>query len=71
MTQDYIQDITIASFIPGYRVKLLNIRLVNDDVHEERERFSVQLRNPVGVRLTDSTAVIWIKDDDGKISCSC
>ncbi|XP_072022139.1 uncharacterized protein [Amphiura filiformis] len=40
------------------------VRLLDDNRHEQREEFTIQLVNPIGATITSGTAMVTIKDND-------
>ena len=62
---DYIETVGSLTFSPGETAKLIKVQIVDDNIHEEAEDFSVTLSNPVGATLgSPSQAFVIISDDD-------
>ena len=68
---DYERRETIFTFSSGGQLSFTETVLVlDDDVVENTERFSVGLSAPpgeTGLTLPDDPAVVYIVDDDGKL----
>ena len=67
--QDYSSTLTSVVFSPGGPSQMcVSIPIMNDDIFETEEIFTVILDNLDGTTPTDpSTASIVIVDDDGKL----
>jgi len=61
---DYTGRAGSMTFAPGQTQKIRAIQLVNDNLGEDLESFSLVLSNPVGAELANSTSNINIIDDD-------
>lgn len=65
---DYIFSTTTVRMEVGETAKTVRVWLVDDEVPEALESFSLVLENPVDVFLREpSRSVVWIKSDDGLI----
>lgn len=51
---------------PDQTIVILTIQILNDNILEENESFTVQLEAGEHVRILDDVATIQIVDDDGK-----
>jgi hypothetical protein len=75
---DYTAQSQILIFAPGQVSKALAIQLVNDELDEDNETFTVNLTNPQGAIITndpqtgrfEGTGVVTIQDDDSSPSIS-
>lgn len=63
-TADYTASSGTLTFSPGQTSKTIPITIVNDNLYEQPESFSIVLSNPSNVTLQTTTATITIKDDD-------
>ena len=64
---DYIPKEVQLTFLPGDFEKTMSISLVDDDIMECQESFSVIVHSPVSdlrVELPNSTATVFVIDDD-------
>jgi hypothetical protein len=61
---DYVTAIRRVTFAPGEASKAVSISIINDAYQEGSESFSVNLSNPAGATLTQSTATVTIADND-------
>ena len=62
--EDYTAASGSLTFAPGETSKTFTVTVVDDDLKEEDETFTVVLSNPVNAALTDSTATGTINNDD-------
>jgi predicted extracellular nuclease/Ca2+-binding RTX toxin-like protein len=62
---DYLAVNGTVSFAPSETVKTISVPIVGDTVPEANETFTVNLSNPVGATMPDSSAVGTITNDDG------
>ena len=62
---DYIRRATHLEFEPGILTRTFHVPLVNDDLGESGETFTVDLFEPEGVIIRDQTGFGTIIDDDG------
>ncbi|MGH1492835.1 MAG: Calx-beta domain-containing protein, partial [Acidimicrobiales bacterium] len=61
---------TTVTFNPGQTSQVVSIGIIGDTVQEAAsESFFVNLSNPVGAVILDSSATVTIIDDDGSIVC--
>jgi len=51
-------------FAPDETKKVIEIKIIGDEVRENKETFEVKLYNPINVKLAQETASITIEDDD-------
>ena len=63
---DYQAASGTLSFAPGAGAQTLSVTLVDDEVDESLERFTVNLSHPGNAALDDAAAIGRIADDDGK-----
>ena len=65
--EDYQGVLITAQFLPHHSpVLVVRINILDDDLHEGAERFTVELTAfDISVVLVYSIAEIWIEDDDG------
>jgi hypothetical protein len=62
---DYKAPETTKVYFPaGIKTQAFNVYLINDRVRREDRKFSVTTKNPTGVALTKSTAVVRIINDN-------
>ncbi|MDB4511903.1 hypothetical protein N9060_00430 [Arenicella sp.] len=62
---DYIGRLGTMTFAPGQTQKVRNIQLLDDNLGEATESFSLLLSNPVGATLDQAVGEVTILDDDG------
>ncbi|MDB4511902.1 hypothetical protein N9060_00425 [Arenicella sp.] len=62
---DYTGRVGTMTFAPGQTQKVRTIQLLDDNLGESTESFSLLLSNPVGATLGDSVGEVTITDDDG------
>ncbi|MYB29013.1 MAG: hypothetical protein F4X38_07720, partial [Acidimicrobiaceae bacterium] len=62
--QDYTADSGTLRFAPGETSKTITVDVLDDDVHEPDETFTVTLSNPTEASIGRATATGTIKDDD-------
>ena len=63
-TNDYVADNGTVTFTPGQSSLTIPITIVQDNVDEPNETFTVGLTNPVNASISVSTATITITDDE-------
>jgi len=61
---DYNAAAGTVTFYPGQTVKTIQIDVINDDVYEGDETFSVRLSNPQNTTLLDNEATVTIMNND-------
>ena len=61
---DYLTTSGILTFTPGLTLQTLSVPIVNDNVFEPSETFSLTLNGAVNAALSVSTAQVTILDDD-------
>lgn len=61
---DYTSKTGTVTFAPGTTTATLSIDITTDTLAEGRERFLVQLSNPVGLTISRGEAIGIIQDDD-------
>ncbi|MDB4511904.1 hypothetical protein N9060_00435 [Arenicella sp.] len=62
---DYTGRFGTMTFAPGQTQKVRSIQLVDDNLGESTESFSLLLSNPVGATLEQAVGEVTILDDDG------
>jgi hypothetical protein len=61
--RDYLETGGTATFPPGVTTQLVDITILQDSVYEPEETFFLDLSNPSGVFLANTTAQFRIQDD--------
>ena len=64
---DYQAVDTTVTFAPGDTVASVPVGIVDDAVPEQDETFAVELSEPSGATVADSSAVVTILDDDDHV----
>lgn len=67
---DYVADNGTLNFTAGVTSQTISITLLGDTEYEGDENFTLSLSNAVNATLTDSQAVITIREDDTPLSAS-
>jgi len=62
--RDYRGTSGTLTFSPGETTKIIPIRIINDQVPERTERFTVKLKTPVNATIADGQATVTITDGD-------
>ena len=66
---DYVATSGTITYEAGQRIKRFTVEMVNDQVREDQESFTVGLSNPVGAELDEpSTSTVTINDDENPAS---
>ncbi|MCA9060187.1 MAG: hypothetical protein KDA85_16880, partial [Planctomycetaceae bacterium] len=64
--KDYLSASGTLEFAPGETSKTISVTVLGDKKSEAHETFTVTLSRAVGVKISDSTGVGTIRNDDGK-----
>ena len=64
--EDYVAASGSVTFAPGETTKTISVALLDDDLSEPDETFSIVLSNPAGATLDDPEATGTIDNDDVK-----
>ncbi len=62
--KDFEAKVLTLNFVPGQTENLFTVTLIQDHYDEAAEKFTVELRNPVGSQFEDGVATGRILDDD-------
>ncbi|MBM80484.1 MAG: hypothetical protein CMJ78_07815, partial [Planctomycetaceae bacterium] len=65
---DFLANSGTVVFNPGDTTRTIDVQIVNDDVVETEEAFSVLLSNPVNLRLADQQGDAIITDNDVELT---
>ena len=66
VNEDYLDFLKTLVFQPNQTLATLTIQIVDDDLLEKNESFTVQLQAEEKVRIKNGLATILIVDDDSK-----
>ena len=61
---DYTADSGTLAFNAGQTTKTLRVSIIDDDLHETDETFTLTLTNPTGAEINDATATGTISNSD-------
>ena len=61
---DYVRTDDQLVFLPGETRHVIRVALVNDEVAERTETFSIELDDAENATVGDGTAIVTIRDDD-------
>jgi Neocarzinostatin family./Calx-beta domain. len=69
-TDDFMQTRGRVTIPAGATEAMIHVDVVGDAIDEPTERFTVQVISALGTRISDGTATVKIRDDDGPPSAS-